>query len=511
MFRADGLLNYYMSMQQKHVGNPVGAGKGKGRREGKGKVKCKGKEGNKNTRMPAYVDTCLTECAAPPTRQDPGISCEDLGDRHGVSWCSRWEGVAFVCGDERRFRVRDEVKQRVVEELKLERWGAAVASLSPPSLDSAILDCSSLTLLKDTCDSATSEQDECGQLLGRYDVLAMRAYMDFDGRWQEVSAADHQAFWVLHAAALNIGESRGATDSYDFRTVHADGSNGLDERCYHEAMGRIFLNILAACRELHIEHMVFLPFGMGAFLRYLELNDPWYSSEVEKRELRRGLAKTFIDGLQEAPANLRVHLCINIHGSQEACDNGDAFLRALKEAPSAVQRLVTVYPEADCIEVARLLASGQVYGVPASSGVALVNAANRKLIGNHWFADGARCAIDENLHRRSVSLWTWACLLNGFHTFAGSTVEVTEAFCSSNSKMPRQLHVGLQGVVEDIDNHGDALIKFESIDDKQRVLKYFFGKLWCYSQESGVMGEIHPSPMDLEQRVLEISGRVWAL
>jgi len=77
--------------------------------------------------------------------------------------------------------------------------------------------------------------------------------------------------------------------------------------------------------------------------------------------------------------------------------------------------------------------------------------------------------------------------------------------------MPRQLHVGLQGVVEDIDNHGDALIKFESVDDKQWVLKVFFGKLWCYSQESGVMGEIHPSPMDLEQRVLEISGRVWAL
>jgi len=76
-FREDGLLNYYKSMQQEHVGIPGGAGKGEGRREGKGKVKCKGKEGNKNTRMPAYVDTCLTECAAPPTRQDPGISCED--------------------------------------------------------------------------------------------------------------------------------------------------------------------------------------------------------------------------------------------------------------------------------------------------------------------------------------------------------------------------------------------------------------------------------------------------
>eukprot|EP00419_Tripos_fusus_P062755 CAMPEP_0172907818 /NCGR_PEP_ID=MMETSP1075-20121228/179587_1 /TAXON_ID=2916 /ORGANISM="Ceratium fusus, Strain PA161109" /LENGTH=62 /DNA_ID=CAMNT_0013765497 /DNA_START=44 /DNA_END=228 /DNA_ORIENTATION=- len=44
--------------------------------------------------------------------------------------------------------------------------------------------------------------------------------------------------------------------------------------------------------------------------------------------------------------------------------------------------------------------------------VGLLNGANRELIGNHWFEDGARFAIDENLHRRSASLARAALLLN---------------------------------------------------------------------------------------------------
>jgi len=32
-----------------------------------------------------------------------------------------------------------------------------------------------------------------------------------------------------------------------------------------------------------------------------------------------------------------------------------------------------------------------------------LNGANRKLIGNHWFGERAKTAIDENLHRRSSS------------------------------------------------------------------------------------------------------------
>ena len=42
----------------------------------------------------------------------------------------------------------------------------------------------------------------------------------------------------------------------------------------------------------------------------------------------------------------------------------------------------------------------------------MLNGANRKLIGNHWFQSGARLAIDENIHRRSVSMSRISLLLN---------------------------------------------------------------------------------------------------
>jgi len=44
--------------------------------------------------------------------------------------------------------------------------------------------------------------------------------------------------------------------------------------------------------------------------------------------------------------------------------------------------------------------------------VGILNGANRKLIGNHWFQTGARLAIDENFHRRSASMARAALLLN---------------------------------------------------------------------------------------------------
>merc|ERR1712178_546645 len=99
-------------------------------------------------------------------------------------------------------------------------------------------------------------------------------------------------------------------------------------------------------------------------------------------ELRCSIAETFMKSLQAAPENLKVHLCINVNGSSEARANGDAFLRALRKAASKEQAAVTVYPEADAFELARLLSSGRVHACSASSRVALANGANRKLIGN---------------------------------------------------------------------------------------------------------------------------------
>merc|ERR1719316_2626982 len=44
--------------------------------------------------------------------------------------------------------------------------------------------------------------------------------------------------------------------------------------------------------------------------------------------------------------------------------------------------------------------------------VAMLNGANNKLLGNHWFSSGARNAIDENFHRRSGCMSVCSLLLN---------------------------------------------------------------------------------------------------
>merc|ERR1719487_1241305 len=52
------------------------------------------------------------------------------------------------------------------------------------------------------------------------------------------------------------------------------------------------------------------------------------------------------------------------------------------------------------------------HGRPATMKVCLLNGANRKLIGNHWFSHGAKTAIDENFHRRSATMARVALLMN---------------------------------------------------------------------------------------------------
>jgi len=101
-----------------------------------------------------------------------------------------------------------------------------------------------------------------------------------------------------------------------------------------------------------------------------------------------------------------------------------------------------------------------------------------------------------------------AYLLNGFHTFDGTDVQVVEAFTSINKKRPRKLAIGIQGVVDHVDGDGDASIIFEGIDVNQWVKRDDFSKLRCSSQQSGIFGELEPLEDELEQRVLAFGGRI---
>lgn len=148
-------------------------------------------------------------------------------------------------------------------------------------------------------------------------------------------------FWVVHAAAPNIGESSNADDfaaysheeapiataqstghtpfgggtygtytTYDIygRPVsHSMGSQAcwkaprsrrrLDEDVYVNHMGRLWRNALIAMARLEVDDAVVFPFGMGAFLRHLGQNDDRYNDGQKLRKLRRRVADEFVEAV----------------------------------------------------------------------------------------------------------------------------------------------------------------------------------------------------------------------
>jgi len=237
-------------------------------------------------------------------------------------------------------------------------------------------------------------------LLGRYDMICVRAHADFDKDWHFLKGPK-QPFWVLHAAAINIGETASAPDFRDFTSAGV-----LDVDAYINAMGHLIDKMVAASSAVGAQHLVFFPFGMGAFLRNLHSNDRSFEGDALMQMLRRRLADRFAQGIGRAAQRMAVHVCLQF-GAEEALMNADAFIRALAALPPVLKQQVALYPEGDCLQLAHELAS-------TSAMVLLVNGANRQLIGNHWFAGRAKRAIDENLHRRSWTLSAQAYLLNRF-------------------------------------------------------------------------------------------------
>jgi len=203
---------------------------------------------------------------------------------------------------------------------------------------------------------------------------------------------------------VNIGESTDAPDFVDFCAQ----PGALHEEKYYTAMGRIMHNVASACDAVKAEHIVVFPFGMGAFLRHLGLLDTSFSVDEEMQRLRRRVAIEIMKALAQTSPKTKIHLCLQLD-NEEAHRNADALIRGLLITERAFMQRVTLHPDGECLDLAHELAK-------TSNNVALVNGANRRLIGNHWFADHARRAIDENLHRRSWKMAALAYLLNNFAT-----------------------------------------------------------------------------------------------
>jgi len=187
---------------------------------------------------------------------------------------------------------------------------------------------------------------------------------------------------------------------------------------------------------------------MGAFLRNLAANDSRYSDPMEMRRLRRRVADEFMHAIVDlcvlkedaardaasgaakatsrsearAPAPTpvlpklkgpkHVHLCL-VCANNESIENHNCFVEAAAEKlreNSGLSSVLQFRRNVDALQLAHDLLRSDPEGRALKIG--LLNGANRGLCGNHWFEDGARFAIDENLHRRSASLARASLLLN---------------------------------------------------------------------------------------------------
>jgi hypothetical protein len=253
-------------------------------------------------------------------------------------------------------------------------------------------------------------------VLGQFDVYASLIKMNYDNKWQKLDLKDVKdatPFWVLHSAAPNIGENDRPQDGWRYGME----KNKFDEKLYLDDMENIFSNLFIVMKHMQIKDSVWNPFGMGAFLRHLSKSFPADFADPPKKSAREK-----IKPLREKIANIfaqvaKKHQDINVHfglpdGSkekdawrkEEMTDNLNAFLKAFKEIGGDN---ITIYLNGDVTTIAQKLANDN-----QKRNVGLINAANKFLIGNHWFNNRAFGAIDENLMRRSVSVALAAFIIN---------------------------------------------------------------------------------------------------
>jgi len=340
----------------------------------------------------------------------PDILCDNDTGLVGLQWDNTWASDPAGPRDEcHRVQVRLSTRDKVRRELGLGFFGepATLARNVPPQISSSYL-------FRDVGKAAQKGMAPAGgyNLLGRYDVCCVKTCADLDRKWSFLLKGQKCDFWVAHAAAVNVGESADAPDFCDFQRLENETMKALDEWKYIDAMGHIMDNIVSVCTKLQIKQMVFFPFGMGAFLRHLGRIDANFSQDEDMLRLRRALAARMVESWARLPQGLKVHLCLQF-GTDEAQRNADAFLRAIVanadggSEGSSMEDRVVIIPEGDALNVASDLAV-------ESDRVLLINGANRRLIGNHWFASKARAAIDENLHRRSWRLAALSYMLNEY-------------------------------------------------------------------------------------------------
>ena len=250
------------------------------------------------------------------------------------------------------------------------------------------------------------------RLLGTLDVLAVPTRADFSAAWVPLIEyvenentekpfylfKSKHPFHILHAAAPNVGETC-RNPPQDIDTFRLGNGQFATQR-YLNHYRQMMENVFNAAHFLKLQHLILHPFGMGAFIRNLHCwvkpKVDWHEGSEKKNQLRSLMVNEMVKALEtNAPRPFMCHMCYPLpeRDSPEEHENNKKAI----EAAMTNHNNIKLEPGVDALALANHIAS---MGLP----VGMLNSANANRIGNKWDDNGARFAIDENIHRRSHML-----------------------------------------------------------------------------------------------------------
>jgi len=271
------------------------------------------------------------------------------------------------------------------------------------------------------------------QMLGRFDVLEAECNMNCDEMWSPEGVKGNSTFLVHTAAFLCIGEWWNSEDfpeySHNFKEIRSTKkpklrySGTLNIKKFLHDTGKIIGNLLLAQKKSGIEEAIWLPGGMGAFMRNLWKCDSSFKSKdgdwgdpKKMWKLKKQVAQVFVNEMMKV-SGFNIHLSLykddNPQKKEEyqsrralsANQTYNAFIHAIENTPGASKK-ITVHSNSCAVSLSQKFADqGKL--------VSMINAGNRNMFGNLWLTIWALNAIDENLARRSWQLALVFSLLNG--------------------------------------------------------------------------------------------------
>lgn len=262
-------------------------------------------------------------------------------------------------------------------------------------------------------DSILTEMQKKEQFINPGEIAQTPVRMDYDESFIPIDPKPRNYF-LMHSTPAPCGKHFGNLENDEIRKDY------LAKMKATIAAG-IEAQIDAGCKKVLWNY-----FGMGDFIRGA------IKDRAKMYELRKDIAIQFFTAFDEILDSLsperRKAFHLMITGptgesftpelQEEPRDNYNAFVFAA--AKSRYKENIVFCPEKDAFVLAQEIVDIEYEGSDQMCPIGVINAGNSHKIGNHWYKGynsdkskfNANFAIDENGHRRSVSMAFFSYLIN---------------------------------------------------------------------------------------------------